>query len=77
MGGLADTRNRRLMGRKTSGTGNGTWADSWIKEHTRFGNEGEASRLDLVVSEELEVIENIEIDCPIANSDHAIVEFEV
>ncbi|XP_050714228.1 uncharacterized protein LOC126997279 [Eriocheir sinensis] len=49
----------------------------WIKEHTRFGKEGEASRLDLVFSKEPEVIENIKRDCPIAKSDHAIVEFEV
>ena len=38
----------------------------WIKEHTRFGKEGEASRLDLVFSKEPEVTENIKIDCPVA-----------
>ncbi|XP_050695649.1 uncharacterized protein LOC126985138 [Eriocheir sinensis] len=49
----------------------------WIKEHTRFGKEGEASRIDLVFSKELEVIENLKVDCQIAKSDHTVVEFEV
>ena len=49
----------------------------WICDDTRFSNEGETSRLDLVFSKELEGTEDVNIGCPVAKSDHATLEFNV
>ena len=49
----------------------------WISGDTRFNNEGETSRLDPVFSKEPEGIEDVIIGCPVAKSDHAILEFNV
>ena len=49
----------------------------WISEDTRFSNEGETSRLDPVFSKEPEGIEDVNIGCPVAKSDHATLEFNV
>ena len=49
----------------------------WISEDTRFSNEGETSRLDLVFSKEPEGTEDINIGCPVAKSGHAALEFNV
>lgn len=49
----------------------------WVKEDTRFGGEGASSRLDLVFSTEPMVIEEMRVECPLAKSDHAVLEFKV
>ncbi len=49
----------------------------WIKGDTRFGKDGETSRLDLLFSKEPEGIENVHIGCPLAKSDHATIEFNI
>ena len=49
----------------------------WISEDTRFSNEEETSRLDLAFSKELEGIEDVNIGCPVAKSDHATLKFNV
>ena len=49
----------------------------WISEDTRFSNEGETSRLDLMFNKELEGIEDVNIGCPVAKRDHATLECNV
>lgn len=49
----------------------------WIKGDTRFGKDGETSRLDLLFSKEPEEIENVHTRCPLAKSDHATIEFNI
>lgn len=76
MGGLTNA-GRRDVGKITPINGINV-PTKLIEEHTRFGNEGETARVDLLVfSEEPLMIENLKVDCSIAKSDHAIVEFEV
>ena len=49
----------------------------WISDDTRFSNEGETSRLDLVFSKEQEGIEDVNIGYPVAKNEHATLEFNV
>ena len=49
----------------------------WIKCDTRFGGEGESSRLDLIFSKEQEAIGNVWLESPLSKSDHATIVFTV
>ncbi len=47
----------------------------WIPDHMRFSGQDEPSRLDLVFTKEVNVIENIEHYLPIGKSDHIVIQF--
>ena len=49
----------------------------WIKENTRFRGNEEPSRLDLLLTKELEVIRKVNYQCPLGKSDHVLIEFKV
>ena len=46
----------------------------WVKEKTRYRGEDEPSRLDLIITKEAELIENMKYGCPIGKSDHVMIE---
>ncbi len=49
----------------------------WIGENTRFGGNEEASRLDLVFTKEMDIIDGIIYQCPLGKSDHLLIEFSI
>ena len=48
-----------------------------IKENIRFRGNKKTSRLDLLLTKELEGIRKINYQCPLRKSDHVLIEFEV
>ena len=49
----------------------------WIGENTRFKGDEEASRLDLLFTKELDIIDEVKYQCPLGKSDHLLIEFEL
>ena len=49
----------------------------WVKEKTRYQCNEEPSRLDLVLTKEIEVVKKVEYKCPINKSDHVVIELEL
>ena len=49
----------------------------WIEENTRHQGDDEQSRLDLVLTKEMEVIKKVEYKCPLSKSDHILIEMEI
>ena len=47
----------------------------WIKENTRFRGDEELSRLTLIFTIELDIVEDIACKSPIGMSDHVVIEF--
>ncbi|MCD9088864.1 hypothetical protein, partial [Stenotrophomonas sp. SY1] len=49
----------------------------WIQENTRYRNEEEPSRLDLIITSEPRIVDKIEYKTPIGKSDHILIELEL
>lgn len=49
----------------------------WIKEATRYRGTDEASRLDLLLTKEPDIIGKIKTKCPLGKSDHVLIEFDL
>ena len=48
-----------------------------LKENTRFRSNEELSRLNLLLTKELEVISKVNYQCSLGKSDHVLIEFKV
>ena len=49
----------------------------WVMENTRYSGQDEPSRLDLVFTKEVNVIENMQYLVPLGKSDHVVIKFEI
>ncbi len=47
----------------------------WVEENTRYRGGEEPSRLNLVLSKETDIIEDMNYSCPLGKSDHVIIRF--
>lgn len=47
----------------------------WVEENTRYRGGEEPSRLDLVLSKETDIIEDMNYSCPLGKSDHVMIRF--
>lgn len=73
---------------QTEGSGN-TWGSvlldmamenlliQWVKETTRFRGDDQPSRLDLVFTKGIEILDKMVYKNPLGKSDHALIEFEI
>ena len=53
-----------------------TILESFLTQHVMEGTP-EANILDLVLSSEPEMVENLEVTCPISNSDHKVIYWDL
>ena len=49
----------------------------WVQESTRYRGDDEPSRLDLVLTKGVELAKEVDSMCPIAKSDHVILEIQI
>ena len=47
----------------------------YVKEITRFRGETRGSSLDLIISNEEEIVSDIRVESPLGRSDHAFITF--